>query len=81
MEKVFVVKHMYESGKDEEEVKMIGVYSTQNLAQAAVERLRSMPGFQNFPDGFSIGPYIVDKDYWDEGFVTMLGDQVVDESE
>lgn len=39
MDAVYVVQHVHIINDDEEEVKMIGVYSTE-LAQAAVLRLR-----------------------------------------
>jgi len=70
MDTVFVVQH--ESPETEErygDVKFIGVYSTEASARAAVESLRSQPGFRDYPDDFSIDEYEVDKDHWTEGFI------------
>ena len=52
------------------EVKFIGVYSSKALAEEAVERLRARPGFDRFPDGFTIDAVQVDQTSWEEGFVT-----------
>ena len=41
---------------------MIGVYSTESEAAAAVARLREQPGFRDWPDGFSIDPHEVGAD-------------------
>jgi hypothetical protein len=68
---VYVVQHVHILEKDDEDVKMIGVYSTEILAQEAVERLRSQPGFCDTPNGFSIDPYELDADHWTSGFVTL----------
>jgi len=65
---VFVVQHLRESSDGTEDVKFIGVYSSAPAAQTAVERLRSKPGFCEYPDGFSIDRYPVDQDHWTEGF-------------
>ncbi len=69
---VFVVQHSYEvepCGHDE--VKFIGVYSTKRKAQAAVRRLRTRPGFRRKPNCFDISDYLIDKDHWTEGYVTV----------
>jgi hypothetical protein len=48
---------------------LIGVYSTDAEAKAAIERLRCQKGFVDFPEGFHIYPYELNKDHWREGFV------------
>jgi hypothetical protein len=70
MEVVYVVQHVHIINDDEEDVKMIGVYATKQLAQEAVERLCKQPGFCETTDGFHIDPYDINKDHWTEGFVT-----------
>ena len=52
-----------------EDVKFIGAYSSEASARAAVERLRSQPGFRDYPDHFTIDPYEIDKGHWAEGFI------------
>ncbi len=59
---------------------MIGVYSTREEAEAAVDRKRRFSGFSEFPriidpmideeeSGFYISEMILNHDYWSEGFV------------
>ena len=77
---VFVLWHLHGVG-DETSEKLIGVYSTEDLAQRAVGRLRGRPGFADHPsllnvdsegdEGFLIVPYPVDEDHWAEGFVIV----------
>lgn len=66
---VFVVQHVHVLDDDDE--KLIGVYSSKIHAEAAVRRLRLQPGFSETPDGFTIDLYRVDQDHWCGGFVTI----------
>ena len=70
---VYVLWHEYET-EEFEDSKMIGVYSTRERAQEAIERLKTQPGFIDYPDGFVIDPYTLDKDEWTEGFITVTYD-------
>jgi hypothetical protein len=68
MDPLFVLLHNPpETGR----VKVIGIYSSQALAEAATERTRTLPGFVDDPDSFTIEPYEVDKDHWPRGFVRL----------
>jgi hypothetical protein len=70
MATVFLLHHEHEQcGRDE--VKLIGVYSTQADAEAAISRLRNQNGFRDWPEGFTIDPYRVGVDHWIDGFVTV----------
>ena len=66
---VFILWHIRELENGEDETKLIGVYSTEQLAEAARERSRQLPGFRDLPDGFIIDRYAVDKDHWTEGYI------------
>jgi hypothetical protein len=70
--KIFVLTHVHELSPDREDLKLIGVYSTERRASAAVDRARLLPGFAQIPDGFHVQSYPLDKDHWIEGFVTEL---------
>jgi len=70
---VFVVQHLHVLNGDEEDVKLIGVYSSRFAAEEAIDRLRQKPGFCDTPEGFSIDLYRVDQDHWDGGFITLGG--------
>jgi hypothetical protein len=64
---LWFVKKMPE-GQDDEEL-LIGVYSSEPEARAAIERVRNKRGFAEFQDGFQICPYPLDHDHWTEGFI------------
>ena len=65
MKHAFVLQHENPETKD---VKLIGVYSSEAAAQAAIGRVCAQPGFRDYPNGFSIDDYEVDEDNWTEGF-------------
>lgn len=68
MDPLFVLLHsLPETGR----VKVIGVYSSQALAEAAEQRTRILPGFAEEPHGFTIERYEIDKDHWPRGFVRL----------
>jgi hypothetical protein len=69
---VFVVQHVHVINKEDdiEDVKMIGVYATEELAQQAIERTLKLQGFRSAPDGFHIDRYEVNKDHWTSGYFT-----------
>lgn len=68
MESVFVVQHVYErDGADD--VKFIGVYDSEEAAEAAVEQLRIQPGFAETSQGFYVDRYELNQTHWLEGFI------------
>ena len=69
MNTVFVVQHARGGENGAEDVKFIGVYSTRNNAESAVSRFRKLKGFKDYPGGFVIDEYPLDKDHWQEGFL------------
>lgn len=72
MKSVFILQHSYElSESGEKDTKFIGVYSSREKAQAAIERLSLQPGFKDYPDYFYIDEYEIDQDDWCEGFAAV----------
>ena len=67
---VFVLQHEYEEPEGVDHTKFIGVYSSRGAAEAAIARIADQPGFTDYPEGFAIDEYQVDKDHWVEGFVS-----------
>ena len=66
-----MLHHVHNPDTDLEDVKLIGVYSSKSSAEVAVARLAAQPGFDQ-PDGrFEMDEYQVDRDHWEEGFVTL----------
>lgn len=72
MAKVFLVQHSRDLDEGED-VKIIGVFSAEGLARAAVAELRAQKGFCDYPEGFSVDPYVLDRAYWEDGFVAVSG--------
>jgi predicted HNH restriction endonuclease len=82
MQKAYLLQHLHVLAHGEDDVKIIGIYSSKEAAQAVAYRLKTHSGFRNFPnivnsksdeqpDGFYIDEYIVDQDHWKEGFETL----------
>jgi len=69
--KVYVLQHVHSLADGEEDVKVIGVYSSRENAETAITRLGQAPGFADAMDGFHIDEYQVDKDQWAEGYSTL----------
>jgi homoserine kinase type II len=70
MKMVYPLYHSRPIDDDEEDEKLVGIYSSRAQAEAAIERLRDKPGFRDFPDGFHIYEDELDRDGWTEGFLT-----------
>ena len=67
---VHVVWFAKEMPEGEEDIELlIGVYSSNKEARAAIERMKNKSGFAEFPQGFEVSPYPLDHDHWTEGFV------------
>ena len=59
---VYVLKHRNESPDGFPDDKFIGTYTSEALAQEAIERARQRPGFRDAPDGFSVRMMRMDED-------------------
>lgn len=57
--------------EDGDDLKILGVYSTERRAEERIVRARNLPGFAEEPDCFMIDKYVVDEDEWVEGFVAV----------
>ena len=72
-----VPQHFDENGcplcdeKAGDDVKLLGVYSSDAAAQGRIESARTLPGFKDEPDCFQVSRYALDKDDWTEGFVVV----------
>ena len=68
---VFIVHHVIELEDYEDEVIFIGVFTTIEKAQAAIDKIQNEPGFRDFKDGFSLEPHVLNRIGWLEGFVSV----------
>ena len=72
-QRVFLVRHAREIYDGIDDIKFIGVYSTEKKAQTAVEHAKTLPGFKESPDGFHVGGILLNRSGWLSGFVTVHG--------
>jgi hypothetical protein len=79
MTDVFLVHHVNQISDDEEDIKLIGVFSSEKKARHAIDCARNLPGFSEVSNGFSINRYQIDKRAWPEGYITWA--QAMDNSE
>lgn len=69
---VYLLEHVHEFENGHEDVKLIGVFSSEVLAQAAQRQVADQPGFRDLPEGFCISEHEVDSRIgWLEGYVTI----------
>jgi len=67
---VYVLWHVAREDSDDEDVKMIGVYSSRRNAERTLARLVKVVGFRRYPKNFHIDLYRLNETSWAEGFVT-----------
>ena len=68
MTDVFVLHHVIVYSPENENVKLIGVYTTEVQGNLAIERLKNRPGFSDSRGNFHLEAYALDLDHWTEGF-------------
>ncbi|MEO8184927.1 MAG: hypothetical protein ABI895_39470 [Deltaproteobacteria bacterium] len=67
--RVFVLQHIRELPDGTDDVKLIGVYSSEPAGRAAITALSLLPGFCEHPAGFDLSAHELDATHWAEGFV------------
>jgi hypothetical protein len=73
---VYLLWHVHELDADQDDEKLIGVYSSEGAANEALERAKHLPGFCDLPEGFLIALYTLDEDHWREGYVTVYPNEM-----
>jgi hypothetical protein len=72
MTTIYLVWHFdQETPEDDVQEKLIGVYSTEERAKAAIDRLRDKPGFRDFPNRWAIHDRKLNFINWDGGYETV----------
>ncbi|WP_326791464.1 hypothetical protein OHA79_01985 [Streptomyces sp. NBC_00841] len=59
---------------DEEEWRIVGIYTTRSAAETQREASKDLRGFRCEPDCFEISPLVLDEDLWTDGFFTEYPD-------
>jgi hypothetical protein len=76
MNVVFLLWHSHALETGGTDDKLIGVYSSEADAEAAKARKLRYEGFRDVPDGFLIAAYELNRDYWSEGYITLVADKL-----
>lgn len=72
---LYYLRHEYSVDDKYDFVTAIGVYYSYKDAQKERRKLKKKPEYKNYlgglypPDGFAIWKYVLDEDYWKDGFV------------
>jgi hypothetical protein len=66
MRSIFLLSHAIEEREDS--LKIIGMFSTREMALAAKQAAIKLEGFKEYPEGFFIDKYTLDKSGWTSGF-------------
>ena len=76
--KVYLLKHFYYYGKMEEhtEFKMLGLYSSKEKVNLAIERFYKLEGFNDYPKECFVTEafYVGKNEEWTEGFIDEPSD-------
>ena len=72
---VYMLHHVHEFDDGHEDVKLIGVFSSEQHARDALAQVKDQPGFRECPEGFEISESVVDRLGWVEGYVTLKPDE------
>jgi hypothetical protein len=75
MTKVYLLWH--QKGPEDDDAKLLGVYSTKAAAESRIDNAVKLAGFRRYPDGFTISLYEVDQDHWTSGFAQVDHDRWV----
>jgi hypothetical protein len=75
MKDVYVLWHTHELDSGEEDSKLLGIYSSESIARGKIDEYKGLSGFNKYPEGFEIVKYLIDFDYWKEGFITKYPDE------
>jgi hypothetical protein len=68
-QKIYLLWFVPEGNDGDDNGLLIGVYESELSAQEAIERLRTKPGFIDYPQGFQVHVRQLGQDSWTEGFV------------
>lgn len=52
-------------------VKLLGVYSSDEHARERIRQAQRLPGFIDEPNCFMVTQYQVDEDHWSDGYITI----------
>ncbi|MBR1374834.1 MAG: hypothetical protein IJ566_01960 [Cardiobacteriaceae bacterium] len=72
---VYILWHYYETENYDDVIKLLGIFSSYELAKEAEERCKKLPGFKSLPYYFDIDAYQINQMQWTEGFGLEFSDE------
>ena len=75
MKSVYLLFHTHRLEDGEDDDKLLGVYSSRELAERKIEdKYIKLPGFCDAEGEFVVDEYVIDQDGWEEGYSTVQPD-------
>lgn len=71
LQEVYLLQHSYELESGCNEIKVLGIFSSEKSAKDAIEMYKKLPGFCEHMKDFYIDKYFVDERCWTEGYVAI----------
>ena len=71
MKSVFLMWYVRMDDEYSDDAMLIGVYRKRSDCEEAIARLKDKSGFRDYPSGFQIDEYPLNKDHWTEGFISV----------
>lgn len=68
MKQVYILWHHYPDDPEDDNAKLLGVYSSEENARRRIEKYKLLPGFTRGEGAFTIDAYEIDVDHWNEGY-------------
>ncbi|MNR53554.1 hypothetical protein D3C85_1735860 [compost metagenome] len=69
VKEVYCLTHFYDV-EDDEEIRYIGIYTTNERAEEVLSELKLKPGFAEHPEDFNIDRFTLNEREWKEGFIS-----------
>ena len=59
---------LWHTNPDNDDSKLIGVFSTRKAAEESLKKSSKLPGFSMHSKSYTVDDYKIDKMYWETGF-------------
>ncbi|WP_165682063.1 DUF7336 domain-containing protein [Metapseudomonas otitidis] len=79
MKDVFILHHTY-GDSNSESYKLLGIFRSRQKANSKIREYAKLPGFIDFPDGFTVTRYTLDESHWLDGFGSEKLDEIEDKN-
>ena len=63
--------HFIDDEDDTYDTKIIGIYSSEEIAMNVIKKYKKIIGFNKYPEDFYIDKYKMDENHWTDGFINF----------